>query len=88
MITTLVWIMVFLLLALMIATLAKAFLGPTALDRLVAMNLFIVYSVGVHLLFSYLADAWIYLDVALVFVLATCVADVAIIKFFDRDTLR
>jgi multicomponent Na+:H+ antiporter subunit F len=88
MIVTLSWVMLFVLLLLMVATLAKAFIGPTAIDRLVSMNLFVVYSVGVHLLFSFQAGAWIYLDVALVFVLATCVADVAIIKFFDRKLER
>ena len=84
MIVILSWVMLFVLLFLMVVTLGKAFIGPTVLDRLISMNLFVVYSVGVHLLLSYQADAWIYLDVALVFVLATCVADVAIIKFFDR----
>ncbi len=88
MIDTLVWIMVFILLALMICAIARAFVGPTATDRLVSMNLFVAYSVCVHLLFSHLADAWIYLDVALVFVLAACVASVAIIRFLDRKLLR
>lgn len=67
--------------------LIRTFFGPTANDRLAAINLFTTYIVALFLLFSYQQHNWDYIDIALVFVLANSVATVAIVKFFRQRTL-
>lgn len=70
-----------------LASLYRAFLGPTATDRIVSMNMIVTLVVVYILLFSYLDDTYYYLDVALVFILAAFISTVAILKFLREGRL-
>jgi len=78
---------VWLLLILTGAVLVRAFLGPALTDRLLAVNMITTKLVALFLLLALQEGNWVYLDVALVFVLAACVATVAIVKFFQEGSL-
>lgn len=67
--------------------LGRAFVGPGISDRLLAINMITTYLVALFLLLAYQEEYWVYLDVALVFVLAASVATVAIVKYFQKGRL-
>lgn len=70
-----------------LASLYRAFLGPTATDRIVSMNMIVTLVVAYILLFSYLDDTYYYLDVAMVFILAAFISTVAILKYLREGRL-
>jgi multicomponent Na+:H+ antiporter subunit F len=67
----------------MLLALIRAFMGPTAYDRMLAANLFgtktvLLIAVGGHIL------SWPgYLDVALLYALVNFISTVAIMRFFE-----
>jgi multicomponent Na+:H+ antiporter subunit F len=67
----------------MLLTLIRAFMGPTAYDRMLAANLFgtktvLLIAIGGHSL------SWPgYLDVALLYALVNFISTVAIMRFFE-----
>ena len=72
---------------LIILAMIRAFKGPTAADRLVAIN----YIVGQVILFilisSPLHDIAFYIDVALVFVLGAFIATIGVLKLLEEGKL-
>ena len=67
----------------MLLALIRAFMGPTAYDRMLAANLFgtktvLLIAIGGHIL------SWPgYLDVALLYALVNFISTVAIMRFFE-----
>ncbi len=70
-----------------LASLYRAFRGPTATDRIVSMNMIVTLVVVYILLFSYLDGNYDFFDVALVFILSAFISTVAILKFLREGRL-
>lgn len=67
-----------------LAALYRAYTGPSATDRIVAMNMINTAIILYILIYSFRFDQYHYIDVALLFVLAGFVATIAILKLL-RD---
>lgn len=67
-----------------LAALYRAYTGPSATDRIVAMNMINTAIILYILIYSFRFDQYHYVDVALLFVLAGFVATIAILKLL-RD---
>jgi multicomponent Na+:H+ antiporter subunit F len=61
-------------------SIARAYSGPTVLDRVVAMNMITTNVVLTILIFSYLDKSYYYIDVAFVFVLGAFIGTLCILK--------
>jgi multicomponent Na+:H+ antiporter subunit F len=61
-------------------SIARAYSGPTVLDRVVAMNMITTNVVLTILIFSYLDKSFYYIDVAFVFVLGAFIGTLCILK--------
>lgn len=75
----------FAILTVMMIALARAFLGPTLHDRILAVNLFGTKTVLLIALAAYLADAPDYLDIALVYALINFVSIIGVLQFFEEN---
>ena len=65
----------------------RAFLGPTAADRVVAINYVVTLVILLILLSSSREDLSLYLDVVLVFVLGAFIATLRILKLLEEGKL-
>ena len=65
----------------------RAFRGPTAVDRVIAMNIITTEVVMIILLFAFLDHNIHYVDVALVFVLGAFIVTLCILKLLREDRL-
>jgi len=70
-----------------IVALYRAFKGPSILDRLVSMNMVSAMVIVYILIFSYLTEAYFYLDVVLVFNLASFIATLCVLKFLRKGRI-
>ncbi len=61
-------------------SIARAYSGPTVLDRIVAMNMITTNVVLIILIFAYLDKSYYYIDVAFVFVLGAFIGTLCILK--------
>ncbi|MDY6827162.1 MAG: monovalent cation/H+ antiporter complex subunit F [Bacillota bacterium] len=77
--TILNWVVVGLFFISLLA-IARAYKGPTVLDRVVAMNIITTNVVITILIFSYLDNSYYYIDVAFVFVLGGFIGTLCILK--------
>jgi len=75
------------LLATMILTIARALLGPTLYDRLLAVNSFGTKIVLFIAVFGFLTGRPDFLDIALVYSLINFLGTVAVLKFYEYDDL-
>ncbi len=75
------------LLATMILTIARALLGPTLYDRLLAVNSFGTKTVLFIAVFGFLTGRPEFLDIALVYSLINFIGTVAVLKFYEYDDL-
>ncbi len=75
------------LLATMILTIARALLGPTLYDRLLAVNSFGTKIVLFIAVFGFLTGRPEFLDIALVYSLINFIGTVAVLKFYEYDDL-
>lgn len=71
----------------MALVLARALLGPTIYDRMLAVNTFGTKTVLIIALLGFLTGRPDFLDIALVYALINFVATIAVLKFFEYDTL-
>lgn len=65
----------------------RGLLGPTAVDRVVAVNIVMTQIIMLMLIFSYRGQSYHYIDVALVFVLAAFIATICVLKFLREGKL-
>ena len=75
------------LLVTMILALARALIGPTLFDRLLAVNSFGTKTVLLIAVYGFLTGRPDFLDIALVYALINFVGTVAVLKFFELDDL-
>ena len=75
------------LLATMILSIARALLGPTLYDRLLAVNSFGTKTVLFIAVFGFLTGRPEFLDIALVYSLINFLGTVAVLKFYEYDDL-
>jgi len=75
------------LLATMTLTIARALLGPTLYDRLLAVNSFGTKTVLFIAVFGFLTGRPEFLDIALVYSLINFIGTVAVLKFYEYDDL-
>jgi multisubunit Na+/H+ antiporter MnhF subunit len=70
-----------------LASMYRAFKGPTATDRVAAMNMIVTMVVLYTIVFSFLNGQYFYIDVALVFNLAAFISTLCILKFLREGRL-
>jgi len=75
------------LLASMSMALARALLGPTVYDRVLAMNTFGTKTVLLIAVVGFLAGRPEFLDLALVYALINFIGTIAVLKFFEFGDL-
>lgn len=75
------------LLVTMALTLARALLGPTLFDRLLAVNSFGTKTVMLIAVYGFLTGRPDFLDIALVYALINYLTTIAVLKFFEYDDL-
>jgi multicomponent Na+:H+ antiporter subunit F len=80
MITTVLHIIVVGLIIISLLSIVRAYIGPSVLDRMVAMNMITTNVVIIILIFAYLDNSPYYIDVAFVFVLGTFIGTLCILK--------
>jgi multicomponent Na+:H+ antiporter subunit F len=59
-------------------------LGPTVIDRIVAVDMLTIISISTISLYALVADRFIYLDVALVYGVLSFLAVVAVARYLER----
>ena len=64
---------------------ARLFLGPTAPDRILAIEVMANITTGLLILFSYLYQKWYLLDIAIVYALLSYVGTLALAKYIRGD---
>ena len=67
--------------------LARALLGPTVYDRVLAVNLFGTKTVLLIAVAGFVADRPEFLDLALVYALINFIGTIAVLKFFEYGDL-
>lgn len=65
----------------------RAFRGPSAVDRIIAMNIITTEVVMIILIFAHIDYNIHFIDVALVFVLGAFIATLCILKLLREDRL-
>lgn len=68
------------LIVISLVCIARAYSGPTVLDRVVAMNVITTNVVMIILIFAYIDKSFYYIDVAFVFVLGAFIGTLCILK--------
>lgn len=74
-------------LAVMSLLLARAFLGPSLYDRILALNEFVTVTVLLIALLGFLTERPEFLDIALLYALINFVGTLAVLKFFRHGDL-
>lgn len=73
------------ILSIMVLALARAFLGPTLFDRILAINMFGTKTVLLVAVIGVAASNASFLDVALVYALINFISMLAVLRFFDYN---
>lgn len=71
----------------MVLLLARAFMGPTIFDRLLAVNNFGTKTVIVLALYGFMTERPEFLDIAIVYALCNFIATIAVLKYFEYGDL-
>ena len=74
----------FALLVVMLIVLARAFIGPTVYDRILAVNMFGTKTVLLIAVYGYLIERPEFLDLAIVYALINFIGVVCVLKFIER----
>jgi len=80
MVETILYFLVGGLVIISLLAIARAYSGPTVLDRVVAMNMITTNVVLTILIFAYIDKSYYYIDVAFVFVLGAFIGTLCILK--------
>jgi multicomponent Na+:H+ antiporter subunit F len=72
----------------MALALARALLGPTLYDRILAVNMIGTKTVILIALIAGISGRGDYLDVALVYAMINFIATVAVMRLFEQDAAR
>jgi multicomponent Na+:H+ antiporter subunit F len=71
----------------MVLALARALLGPTVYDRILALNSFGTKTVLIIALYGFLTERPDFLDIALVYALINFAGTIAVLKYFEYGDL-
>ena len=71
----------------MLLALARALLGPSLYDRILAVNIFGTITVIFIAIFGFLTERPEFLDIALVYALINFITTIAVLKFFEYGDL-
>lgn len=71
------------ILVVMLLALARAFLGPTVYDRILAVNMFGTKTVLLISVLGAVAGRADFIDIALVYALINFIAVIAVLRFFE-----
>ena len=71
------------ILVVMVVALARALLGPTLYDRILAVNTFGTKTVLLIAVFGLVAGRFDFIDIALVYALINFISIVAVLRFFE-----
>ncbi len=71
----------------MVLLLARAFIGPTIYDRLLAVNNFGTKIVIIIALYGFVTERPDFLDIALVYALCNFIVTIAVLKYFEYGDL-
>ncbi len=71
----------------MAMTIARALLGPSIYDRILAVNSFGTKTVLLIAVYGFLTGRPDFLDIALVYALVNFIGTIAVLKFFEYDDL-
>ena len=74
------------ILVVMVLALARAFLGPTLYDRILAVNMFGTKTVLLISVLGMVAGRFDYIDIALVYALINFISLIAVLRFFEYNT--
>ena len=74
-------------LAAMVLVLARALLGPTIYDRVLALNSFGTKTVLIIAIYGFLSGRPDFLDIALVYALINFAGTIAVLKYFEYGDL-
>ena len=86
--TTFLWAIAIFLLVNAFLCLARAYLGPTAADRLLAVNVVGTKTLVVLALLAFVFDSSLFVDVALVYGLLNFVVTVTASRFMETGRLK
>lgn len=75
------------LVAIALLAMYRALFGPSAVDRIIAINIITTEIVMLILIYAFLGHNVYYIDVALVFVLGTFIATLCILKLLREGKL-
>jgi len=62
----------------------RLILGPTAVDRIVAIDMLTVVTISLGPLYGHISGRFVYIDVALVYGLLSFLAVLAVARFLER----
>lgn len=71
------------ILVVMVLALARALLGPTVYDRILAVNMFGTKTVLLVAVFGLISGRFDYVDIALVYALINFISIIAVLRFFE-----
>lgn len=74
------------ILLVMVIALARAFVGPSVYDRILAVNMFGTKTVLFIAVYGFLTGRPDFLDIALVYALINFIGVIAVLKFVERIT--
>lgn len=76
------------ILVVMVLALARALLGPTLYDRILAVNTFGTKTVLLIAVLAMVAGRFDIIDIALVYALINFISVIAVLRFFEYDERR
>jgi multicomponent Na+:H+ antiporter subunit F len=76
------------ILVVMLLALARALLGPTLYDRILAVNMFGTKTVLLIAVLGMVAGRFDFIDIALVYALINFISIVAVLRFFEYSEQR
>ena len=76
------------ILVVMMLALARALLGPTLYDRILAVNMFGTKTVLLIAVLGMLSGRFDYIDIALVYALINFISIIAVLRFFEYSNQK
>lgn len=76
------------ILVVMVLALARALIGPTLYDRILAVNMFGTKTVLLIAVLGLVSGRFDFIDIALVYALINFISIVAVLRFFEYDTSK
>ena len=81
---TVVQVAAVLILGAILLAVSRLALGPTLIDRIVAIDVLTIISISLIVLYAHVSGRFVYIDVALVYGLLSFLAVLAIARFLEK----